>query len=161
MADKKKILASCPMFDSLPPEAIDTLAEMTQLCAAPQGEAIIIEETVPEGLYIIVEGEVDYMKRMDELSSLFLSRHGKGDVFGFTCIMDKKNSLITAIAATPVQYLLLSSVNFWKFTGMNPLYEHRIMEKSILIHSIFLRQVTVRFREFLAKILNNPETSIS
>ncbi len=153
MEDRIKILAGCELFKTLPPEALETAAARCEEGEARAGEALVVEGKPADGLYVVVEGNVDYIKKVDEKRGLVLLRWQPGDVVGLDAVMDGKEHYVSAVAATPVKYLRLSFEDFWAVCAADPLYEHRIFGQTLLIQSAGLRQTTLRLREFLAKII--------
>jgi CRP-like cAMP-binding protein len=156
MLSKGQILSSCELFKNVEPQTLVRIAKFCETLEAHAGEAIVVEEMPANGLYIIAEGEVDYMKSMDEMSSLFLARRGPGDIFGFTSLFDRKGHLVTVIAVTPVKCLRLKVADFFKLCAEDPDFEHHVLEEMLIINSNYLRQITHRLREVLTKMLNNP-----
>ncbi len=156
MLSRGQILSSCELFKNVAPQTLVRVAKFCEPTEAQPGEAIVVEEMAGDGLYIIAEGEVDYMKSMDEMSSLFLARRGPGDIFGFTSLFDKKGHLVTVIAVTPVKCLRIKTADFFKLCAEDPDFEHHVLEELLIINSNYLRQITLRLREFLTKMLNNP-----
>ena len=153
MEGRLKILSECELFKTLPPEALETAAARCTEGEAEAGKALVVEGKPADGLYVIVEGNVDYIKRVDEKRGLVLLRWQPGDVVGLDGLMDGKEHYVSAVAATPVKYLRLSVKDFWAVCAADPLYEHRLFGQTLLIQSAGLRQTTVRLREFLAKII--------
>jgi CRP-like cAMP-binding protein len=75
MLSKGQILSSCELFKNVEPQTLVRIAKYCEPLEAQPGEAIVVEEMAADGLYIIAEGEVDYMKAMDEMSSLLALHH--------------------------------------------------------------------------------------
>jgi len=148
-----KILAECKLFKTLPPQALEMAAARCEEGEAEAGEALVVEGKPADGLYVVVEGNVDYIKRVDEKRGLVLLRWQPGDVVGLDAVMDGKEHYVSAVAATPVKYLRFSAEDFWAVCAADPLYEHRVLRQTLLIQSAGLRQTTLRLREFLAKII--------
>jgi CRP-like cAMP-binding protein len=151
--DRLKTLAECELFKTLPPEALEMAAALCTEGEAEAGKALAVEGKAADGLYVVAEGNVDYIKRVDEKQGLVLLRWGPGDVVGLAAVMDGGDHYVSAVAATPVKHLWLSSEDFWALCAADPLYEHRLFAQTLVIQSAGLRQTTIRLREFLAKII--------
>jgi CRP-like cAMP-binding protein len=151
--ERLKILAECELFKTLPPEALEMAAARCREGEAEAGEAFVVEGKPAEGLYVIAEGNVDYIKRVDEKRGLVLLRWGPGDAVGLDALMGGEGHYVSAVAATPVKYVRFSAEDFWAVCAADPLYEHRVFRQTLLIQSAGLRQTTVRLREFLAKMI--------
>jgi CRP-like cAMP-binding protein len=151
--NRVKILTECELFKMLPGEALEMLAARCEPGEARAGEAIIVEGKPADNLYVIAEGRVDCIKRVDEKRGLVLFRWQPGDVMGLNSVMDGKEHYVSAIAAAPVKFLRISAMDFRAVVAADPLYEHRLFRQTLLIQSAGLRQTTLRLREFLAKII--------
>jgi CRP-like cAMP-binding protein len=153
MEDEIKILAECELFKTLPTEAVEMLAARCEPGEAGAGEAVIVEGKPADNLYVIVEGRVDYIKRVNDKRGLVLFRWRRGDVLGLNSVMDGKEHYVSAVAAEPVKFLRISAEDLWEACAADPLYAHRLFRQTLLIQSARLRQTTLRLREFLAKII--------
>lgn len=153
MEELVKILAECELFKTLPRDAWEMLASRCEVAAAKEGEAILAEGKRADYLYVVAEGRVDYIKRVDEKRGLVLFRWQRGDVLGLDSVMDGKEHYVSAIATAPAKFLRISAKDFWAVAAAEPLYEHRLFRQTLLVQSAALRQTTLRLREFLAKII--------
>jgi CRP-like cAMP-binding protein len=151
--NRLKTLAGCELFRTLPPEGVEMAASLCTEGEAAAGKALAVEGKTADGLYVIVEGTVDLIKRVDDKRGLVLLRRQAGDCVGLGGVMEGKGHYVSAVAATPVKYLRLSAEGFWAVCAADPLYEHRVFAQALSIQSAGLRQATVRLREFLAKII--------
>jgi small-conductance mechanosensitive channel len=74
---RRRALARSEMFSDLPEDAIDALAESSNLLRFAPGEAVVREHEASHALYLVAAGEaVVHYKRRE------VSRIGAGDVFG-------------------------------------------------------------------------------
>ena len=153
MKDKSKILARCELFKTLPAEALELIAAKAAPLEVNEGDPLIVEGKPSAFLYVIAEGTVDYIKRVDAKSGLVICRWAEGDVVGLDAVIDGKDYFVSAVASTPVKCLRLPAADFHALCDADPQYEHRIYAQALLIQSARLRQITQRLREFLAKIL--------
>jgi CRP-like cAMP-binding protein len=151
--EKIKILERCELFRRLPPEALEMAAARCEEGEAKEGDVILVEGKPADAVYILADGKVDYIKLVDEKQGLVISRWQAGAVFGLSSMMDGQEQYVSAVATTPVKYLKLPVVDFWAVCAEDPLYEHGIYRQTLFIQSVALRQITVRLREFLAKII--------
>jgi CRP-like cAMP-binding protein len=151
--ERLKILARCELFSTLPRKGLEMVASRCVPGEAKKGASVVVEGKAADGLYIVVRGKVDYIKKVEEKRGLVLFRWGPGDVFALNAVMDGKEHYVSAVAATPVKFLKLAAADLRAVCAADPLYEHRILRQTLLIESNRLRQITVRLREFLAKII--------
>ena len=151
--DKAKILARSELFKTLPPAALAAVAAKCEAVRFKEAEPLAVEGRAGDALYVIAEGHVDYVKRMDEKSGLVLLRWGPGDVVGLNPVMEGGAHHVSALAVTPVKCLRLAADDLRALRAADPSLEHRVLAQTLLIQSGRLRQITVRLREFLAKII--------
>ncbi|HUU56364.1 MAG TPA: cyclic nucleotide-binding domain-containing protein [bacterium] len=153
MEERIKILEKCELFRRLPPEALAAAAARCEEGEAKEGDVILVEGKPTDAVYVLADGKVDYIKQVDEKRGLVISRWQAGAVFGLSSVMDGQEQYVSAVATTPVKYLKLPVVDFWAVCAEDPRYEHGIYWQTLLIQSVALRQVTLRLREFLAKMI--------
>ena len=153
MEERLEVLRNCELFKTLPPEALEEAAARCEEGSAREGEVILVEGKPADAVYVLAEGKVDYIKKVDEKRGLVIFRWQAGAVFGLSSVMDGQEHYVSAVATTPVKFLKLPVVDFWAVCAEDPHYEHRILRQTLLIQSGALRQVTLRLREFLAKMI--------
>lgn len=153
MKKKEQVIARCELFKTLPPEGIALVAERATEARYAPGQPVMVEGQPVPGLFVLCEGTVDYIKRMDDKNGLVLFRWEEGDVFGLGPTLEKRDAVCSAVAQTEARCVLLPAADFAALCEASPLYEHRLFTQALLIQSQRLRQITLRFREFLAKVL--------
>jgi CRP-like cAMP-binding protein len=148
-----KILEKCELFRRLPPEALEAIAARCERGTAQEGEVILVEGKPADAVYILADGKADYIKLMDEKRGLVISRWEAGAAFGVSSVMDGREQYASVVATAPATFLKLPVVDFWAAVAEDPHCEHGAYRQTLLIQSVALRQVTLRLREFLAKIV--------
>lgn len=108
-------LKGIALFKDIPSDAFDDIAGKFSVQEYSCGEIILLENTVAEALYIIVNGTVDVLKKsLDSgTNEEFLIERGSGDFFGEMSIMDElpRSATIRAKSET-VKVLILKKEDF-------------------------------------------------
>ena len=153
MKDRIKAIARCELFKTLPPEGIEMVAARCVEVTAQAGEPLIVEGKPAAGVFVIVEGKVDYIKMVDAKSGLVVCRWAEGDVVGLDRMFEEEPYFVSAVATTPGRYLRLAAGDFRAICDAEPQYEHRIFTQALIIQSSRLRQITACLKQFLSKII--------
>lgn len=102
--EKRAWLERVPLLSGCPGEVIDTLAESTAEIAFSDGQAIVRQGQVGNGLYILVSGAARIVQGTAELA-----RIGPGDFFGELSVIDQRPRAASAFALDATVCLALAS----------------------------------------------------
>jgi CRP-like cAMP-binding protein len=112
-------LANSVVFERLRPAELDLIIASCRLVDAAAGQMLLAEGQKGEGLYIVLEGEIEVflpehvaggMKRRP--SRIHLNRLGPGRCFGEYGVIDDQPSSASAQAVTPSRLCLLPRADF-------------------------------------------------
>ena len=101
---KRAWLEGVPLFRGCSAEILDRLADATGELHFADGQAIVQQGQVGNGLYIVVSGGVRIVAGASELASL-----GPGDFFGELSVIDQEARNATAYAVGATGCLALAS----------------------------------------------------
>jgi CRP-like cAMP-binding protein len=90
------------IFDKMNEEQITKILAITQKVNFSAGQIIFKQETEPDGMYIIIDGEVSLVKINDIGNDTELTTLGKGSFIGEISVLDERGREITAIAISDV-----------------------------------------------------------
>jgi len=99
------VLGCVEPFTGARPAEIEALAAAAVRLRKPAGAAIIEENAVPDGLYVVLRGRVNVVRIGEGGRDLILMTLGPGDVVGETCAFDRSSTSTAAVAAVPVEVL--------------------------------------------------------
>ena len=124
-------LKQVPIFDSLDPEAMDTLAPLFELeDHGRKDETIFDDGDAGDRLYILVKGEVGIVKGGKTLARLNLNvgmHHAKmRPFFGEMALIDGKPRIAAAVSCTPCTLLVLKQEAFARLFATVPDFEARL-----------------------------------
>ena len=113
--EKRAWLEQVPLFQGCAAEVIERLAGMTSEAAFEDGQPIVQQGQVGNGLYIVVSGEARIVAGGEELARL-----GAGDFFGELSVIDQRPRIASALAAGPTVCLALASWDLMSLLGEEP-----------------------------------------
>ena len=113
----------------------------------PEGSVIFEEGQLGAALYVVLEGEVQIIKRLENGSSRILAVMGPHDFFGEMSLIDKKTRSATAYCRTEVKVLRIPSASLSKFIETNPkfvikmlnMFVRRLRNANKIIESAMVR----------------------
>ncbi|MGC8928688.1 MAG: cyclic nucleotide-binding domain-containing protein [Myxococcota bacterium] len=113
--EKLEVLQKSVLFENLLPEEFEYLAEISQLKEYKVGDIIFYEAEPGNSLYVIIEGEVEILRKDAEGKLKPIAVLKSSDFFGEMSLIDKEMRSATARAKTDVKALVLTSENLHSF----------------------------------------------
>lgn len=117
--EKLEILQKSVLFENLLPEEFEYLAEISQIKEYKDGDIIFYEAEPGNSLYVIIEGEVEILRKDAEGKLKSIAVLKAGDFFGEMSLIDKELRSATARAKAKdnkdVKVLMLTSENLHSF----------------------------------------------
>jgi len=112
-------LTNSVVFERLRPAELDLIIASCRLVDAAPGHLLLTEGQKGEGLYIVLEGEIEVFLpehiaggTMRRPSRIHLNRLGPGRCFGEYGVIDEQPSSASARAVTPTRLCLLTRADF-------------------------------------------------
>lgn len=133
--DKDEIsafLKGITLFQGIPDKDFEKIADKFSAQKYNAGEIILLENTVAEALYIIVNGTVDVLKKsLDSgTNEEFLIERGSGDFFGEMSIMDELPRSATIRAKSEnVKVLILKKADFIQMCQTYPCLAYAVAKR--------------------------------
>jgi len=132
-----------------------------------EGETIFRQDELGTEMYIILEGEVEIIKKIGEESHT-LSRLEKGDFFGEMSVLESIARTANAIARTDVKALVINGSRFDQMLRKNPeiavriirKYSKRLREANTLLERLAGRAVDSDHTGFDATQVAPPEKAV-
>lgn len=117
--EKLEILQKSVLFENLLPEEFEYLAEISQIREYSNGDIIFYESEPGNSLYVIIEGEVEILRKDVEGKLKCIAVLKAGDFFGEMSLIDKELRSATARAKAQdnqnVKALMLTAENLHSF----------------------------------------------
>jgi CRP-like cAMP-binding protein len=128
---RAELLAGCPLFRGVAPDAIAGLADVATAVDFPPGHVIARQGEIGTGFFVVVSGGVRVVR-----DGVVVARLGPGEFFGELSVLDRMPRNASVAAETATTCLALAS---WDF-------EKVLLEQPALTLSI-LRGVAARLRD--------------
>jgi len=119
-AASRAALAACPVFEGLPAEVLDELADGSSLRSVRAGETILREGAEGDCLFVIAEGRARAEKRAPSGDSWTVRFYEKGGVFGELSLLDRVRRSATVVAETDGTLLVIERERFVAFGDRHP-----------------------------------------
>ena len=113
--NKPEILQKSRLFEGLLPEEIEMLAELTQQKDYKAGETVFEQGDVGDSLDLLVEGEVDVIRKRSDGSEHVIAVLEAPNFFGEMSLIDKEYRSATIRARTAAIMLRLTNENLHSF----------------------------------------------
>ncbi len=123
--DVKEILR--PILFGLAEEDLDELAQAAIVRSFPAGTVICEEAEPGNTFYIIVEGQVEVLKRLDGENERHLNDIGPGGFFGEMAILQEGPRTATVRVTEPATILEIGRQSFLKVLGRSPSLSIRML----------------------------------
>jgi len=124
--DRVALLASIPMFESLPPEDLASLASRLEEEAIPENTVVFKQFDIGTTMYIIVEGAVEVAIEQGK-RKLILATMFPGQYFGELSLLDGGHRSATVRTVKPTVVLALQREDFAEFVTSRPSSALRIL----------------------------------
>ncbi len=98
VGEAKDLLARLPLFQGLPPQALDGLLRQVRVRAYSRGTVIFHKDDPGSTLYVILSGAVSIVLPSSDGKDLVLSILSAGDFFGELSLLDEEPRSATATA---------------------------------------------------------------
>jgi signal transduction histidine kinase len=116
-----------PALFGLAEEDLDELAQAALMRLFPAGAIICQEGETGDAVYVVVQGRVDILKRLDDETERFLHCVGPGEIFGEMAIVQESVRTATVRAAEPTAVLEIAKDPFLAVLGRSPSLGIRIL----------------------------------
>ncbi len=117
-ADIKEFLR--PILFGLTEEDLDELAQAAVELAFPAGAVVCREGEEGDAVYVVIQGWVEVVKRLDEDNHRPLHRAGTGEIFGEMAILQESVRTASVRAVEPTNVLRIAQAPFLTVLGRNP-----------------------------------------
>lgn len=98
-----------------------------QVLHMDRGTLVFREGQLGDAMFIVQEGEVDILKRLEDGTSRILRTMAKGDFFGEMSLIDKKNRSASAVCRTAVRLIRVPQESLVRFIETNPHFVMRML----------------------------------
>jgi len=125
-------------------EDISVLSGYMDVYRAQPGEIIIREGDEGDFMVLIVEGEVDILKKSHRAEQQHMTSAGPGMTLGEMSMIDGEPRFATCMASQPTMFAVLTRDNMAKIILDHPGLGSKILVKMVTMLSLRLRQTSAR-----------------
>ena len=140
-------------FTEFSKEDISTLAGYMEVYRAQTGEIIIRESDEGDFMVLIVDGEVDILKKSHRAGQQHMTSAGPGMTLGEMSMIDGEPRFATCMASQPTTFALLTRDNMAKIILDHPSLGSKILVKMVTMLSLRLRQTSGRLLRMMEEVL--------
>lgn len=130
-------------------EDIATLARYLDVYRAQPGQVIIREGDSGDFMLLILEGEVDILKKGLSGEQQHMTTVGPGMTLGEMSMIDGEPRFATCLATQPTVFAVLNRDNMAKIILDHPSLGSKILVKLVTMLSLRLRQTSARLLRYL------------
>ena len=140
-------------FTEFSKEDISTLAGYMEVYRAQTGEIIIRESDEGDFMVLIVDGEVDILKKSHRAGQQHMTSAGPGMTLGEMSMIDGEPRFATCMASQPTTFALLTRDNMAKIILDHPSLGSKVLVKMVTMLSLRLRQTSGRLLRMMEEVL--------
>src|SRR5512135_1119963 len=123
-------------FPGIKPNEIEELIAYSKVRAYPPGSVLCRENATEDRFYMILEGEVEVTKNINNNESRLLKTLGPGDFFGEMALIHNAPRAATVASKTPLTTLELDKASF-----------DRVLHKSTSVALAMVSEISDRLRQ--------------
>lgn len=138
------LVGKSQFFAEFSREDISSLAGYMEVFRAQPGEIIIREGEDGDFMMLIVEGEVDILKKTYRAQQQHMTSAGPGMTLGEMSMIDGEPRFATCMASQPTVFAVLTRDNMAKIILDHPSLGSKILVKMVTMLSLRLRQTSMR-----------------
>ncbi len=138
------LVGKSQFFAEFSQEDISNLAGYMDVYSAQPGELIIREGDPGDFMMLIVEGEVDILKKSRRAEQQHMTSAGPGMTLGEMSMIDGEPRFATCMASQPTIFAVLTRDNMAKIILDHPGLGSKILVKMVTMLSMRLRQTSAR-----------------
>lgn len=146
------LVGKSQFFTEFSKEDISTLAGYMEVFRAQPGEIIIRESDEGDFMVLIVEGEIDILKKGHRSEQQHMTSAGPGMTLGEMSMIDGEPRFATCMASQPTTFAVLTRDNMAKIILDHPSLGSKILVKMVTMLSLRLRQTSARLLRMMEEV---------
>lgn len=146
------LVGKSQFFTEFSKEDISTLAGYMEVFRAQPGEIIIRESDEGDFMILIVDGEVDILKKSHRAEQQHMTSAGPGMTLGEMSMIDGEPRFATCMASQPTTFAVLTRDNMAKIILDHPSLGSKILVKMVTMLSLRLRQTSGRLLRMMEEV---------
>jgi serine phosphatase RsbU (regulator of sigma subunit) len=125
----KQLLAQVPIFEDLPEDEINYLAENLQVLEVEPDTLLIREGDHGDHFYVIIDGEVEIIKAMGSPEERFISTRGPGEFIGEISLISSKGLRTASVRSKkPTRVWVMTRQDFDDLLHRRPMLAYKMVQ---------------------------------
>lgn len=145
------LVGRSPFFAEFSREDISLLSAYMDIYRAQPGETIIREGDVGDFMLLIVEGDVDILKKGLREEQQHMTSVGPGATLGEMSMIDGEPRFATCIATRPTTFAVLTRDNMARIILDYPSLGAKVLIKLVTMLSLRLRQTSSKLLQYMER----------
>jgi len=145
------LVGRSPFFAEFSREDISFLANYMEIYRAQPGEIIIRENDAGDFMLLIIEGEVDILKKGLRMEQQHMTSVGPGMTLGEMSMIDGEPRFATCLATQPTTFAVLTRDNMAKIILDHPGLGSKILVKLVGMLSSRLRKTSTKLLKYMER----------
>ena len=146
------LVGKSQFFTEFSKEDISTLAGYMEVYRAQPGEILIREGDEGDFMVLIVDGEIDILKKSHRAEQQHMTSAGPGMTLGEMSMIDGEPRFATCMASQPTTFAVLSRDSMAKIILDHPSLGSKILVKMVTMLSLRLRQTSARMLRMMDEV---------
>jgi len=146
------LVGKSQFFTEFSEEDIAALAGYMEVYRAQPGEIIIRESDEGDFMVLIVDGEIDILKKSYRSEQQHMTSAGPGMTLGEMSMIDGEPRFATCMAAQPTTFAVLTRDSMAKIILDHPSLGSKILVKMVTMLSLRLRQTSGRLLRMMEEV---------
>jgi signal transduction histidine kinase len=114
-----EFLRRLPLFSNLPEQDLARLYGQSEAIEVGPGEWLMKEGEIGEAFYVVLEGEIEILKRSGE-QDVVLAARGPGEILGEMALLQQAPRTASGRAARAARLLRIDKQAFWEMLAASP-----------------------------------------
>ena len=148
----KEYLKRIGFFNSFSDEELDDFSNLAEVLPTKEMEIIINENEEGRGLYFIVSGDFEVLKKIEGKKYKRLQSLDEGDFFGEMSILNDEKHSASIISKIKGTVIFISKESFADMSRNNTAFSLKIMRELATILSSRLRRMNLKYGMTLARL---------
>ena len=146
------LVGKSQFFTEFSKEDISTLAGYMEVFRAQPGEIIIRESDEGDFMVLIIDGEIDILKKSHRAEQQHMTSAGPGMTLGEMSMIDGEPRFATCMASQPTTFAVLTRDSMAKIILDHPSLGSKILVKMMTMLSLRLSQTSARLLRMMEEV---------
>ena len=138
-------------FNSFTDDELDVVSSITEVITTRDMEMVIRENDNPRGLYFIVKGDFDVVKKITDNKYKRLNQLERGDFFGEMAILNNEKLSASVVSRSSGTLLFISKNTFDEMSINNLRFSFKIMKELATVLARRLRYMNLKYGMSVAR----------